>query len=116
MGCSDCLDDRDCCECQCCGCDGETVKEWLAAKRNMFASIISGILFSMGWWFVIDSTVNYAQPIYSAFFICGIASTIAMVMINVMPTSRILGDQYDDEDRCFGKRGIIIIVKKVIFI
>lgn len=38
---SGCLD-KISCECDCCDC--EPFKEWLRARRNMFASVISGTL------------------------------------------------------------------------
>lgn len=85
-----------------CGCDCEFLepaKEWLRPKRNMFASVIAGTLvkdqgfvfnvlttinfgmqFSLGWWAVIDASVEYAEPIYVAFHICGIVSTVALLM------------------------------------
>ena len=68
----------------------------------MFASITSGTLvseppslflytmieikpepflqFALAWWVVIDSNAEYAEPVYAAFYICGILSTIALLM------------------------------------
>ena len=34
----------------------------------------------MGWWFVIDACVQYSEAIYGAYFICGIISTVALIM------------------------------------
>ena len=93
---SGCLDRLRCdCDCDCL----EPVKEWVRPKRNMIASVISGTLvscgvmhtlmsimdiftwqFSVGWWLVIDACADHATPIYAAFNICGIVSTIALLM------------------------------------
>ena len=36
--------------------------------------------FAVGWWCVIDACVEMAEPIYAAYHICGIFSTIALLM------------------------------------
>ena len=36
--------------------------------------------FAVGWWFVIDACAERAEPVYAAFHICGIFSTIALLM------------------------------------
>ncbi|XP_003388444.1 PREDICTED: transmembrane protein 50B-like [Amphimedon queenslandica] len=96
---SGCID-KISCSCECC--DTERLKEWLAPKRNAFASTISGGLFAIGWWLVIDSSVNHSEPIYAAYFMCGIFSTIALLMINSVSTGQIMGDTYTEG--CLGRR------------
>ena len=36
--------------------------------------------FAVGWWFAIDACAERAEPVYAAFHICGIFSTIALLM------------------------------------
>ncbi len=100
---SGCLDKVECrCDCDC----WQALKDRLTPKRNMLASVVSGILvsfshhvhmcvrvcvcdnfsqhfvrqFSAGWWAVIDSFTDHIEPIYASYFISGILSTIALLM------------------------------------
>ena len=36
--------------------------------------------FAIGWWCVIDACAELAEPLYAAYHICGIFSTIALLM------------------------------------
>ena len=36
--------------------------------------------FALGWWVVIDACAEYSEPKTAAYHICGIFSTIALVM------------------------------------
>ena len=38
------------------------------------------VKFSLGWWIVIDAVVDYAEPLYAAYFVCGLFSTLALFM------------------------------------
>jgi hypothetical protein len=71
--------------------------------RNMIASIVAGTFFALGWWIVIDAVVDYAEPLYAAYFICGIFSTLALFMINAISNARVIGDSYNEG--IFGRRG-----------
>ncbi|KAK2190547.1 hypothetical protein NP493_77g05013 [Ridgeia piscesae] len=48
-------------------------------KRNMIASIISGILFFVGWWIMIDCAAVYPknEELPHVAHLCGVAGTIA---------------------------------------
>eukprot|EP00731_Ephydatia_muelleri_P011061 Em0005g1647a len=69
----------------------------------MISSIISGFLFSLGWWLAIDAVVDHSEPLYGAYLICGAASTLALLMINSVSTGQITGDTYNEG--CIGQRG-----------
>jgi hypothetical protein len=95
---SGCLDKLSCS----CGCLDPAL-EWLKPKRNMIASIVAGTLFAVGWWFAIDACAERAEPVYAAFHICGIFSTIALLMINAVSTGQVTGDLYTEG--CLGRKG-----------
>lgn len=69
----------------------------------MISSIISGFLFSLGWWLAIDAVVDHSESLYGAYLICGAASTLALLMINSVSTGQITGDTYNEG--CIGQRG-----------
>ncbi|XP_063217708.1 transmembrane protein 50B [Bacillus rossius redtenbacheri] len=73
-------------------------------KRNPVVSIIAGILFFAGWWFVIDVQSNpdteYFNP---AYHVCGIFGTLSLLMINSVSNAMVRGDAYSGG--CFGPRG-----------
>ncbi|XP_064382722.1 transmembrane protein 50A-like [Halichondria panicea] len=99
---SGCLDKVDCrcsCDCDC----WQGLKDRLTPKRNMLASVVSGILFSAGWWAVIDGFTEHVEPIYASYFISGILSTIALLMINAVSTGQVTGDAYTEG--CLGRKG-----------
>ncbi|CAI8053610.1 Transmembrane protein 50B [Geodia barretti] len=59
--------------------------------------------FAVGWWFAIDACAERAEPVYAAFHICGIFSTIALLMINAVSTGQVTGDLYTEG--CLGRKG-----------
>jgi len=74
----------------------------LSEKRNQLASIAAGGLFFIGWWFIIDTAVN--DPLENkVHHICGVASTIAVFMINAVSNAQVRGDSY--EAGCLGQTG-----------
>ncbi|EPQ17608.1 Transmembrane protein 50B [Myotis brandtii] len=59
--------------------------DW-SERRNAVASVVAGILFSAGWWVMIDAAVVYAKPeqVNPTFHTCGVFSTLAFFMINAV--------------------------------
>ncbi|GLV39694.1 uncharacterized protein CBL_08240 [Carabus blaptoides fortunei] len=72
-------------------------------KRNAVASIVAGILFFIGWWFIIDAASVYPQLMNGAYHVCGIFGTISLVMVNSVSNAQVRGDAY--EGGCMGPRG-----------
>ena len=60
-------------------------------------------MFSAGWWVVIDACVLYSEPLFAAYFVCSIVSTIGLLMINAISNARVTGDNYSEG--VFGQRG-----------
>ncbi|KAL5010620.1 hypothetical protein ScPMuIL_012925 [Solemya velum] len=74
----------------------------LGEKRNLVASIVSGSLFFIGWWIVIDASALYNNGEYDhAFHTCGAIGTVAFFFINSVSNGQIRGDSYTDG--CMGK-------------
>jgi len=65
-----------------------TEPEWASPMKHdcmcillyVYVNVFSILQFSIGWWFVIDACAERAEPLYAAFHICGIFSTIALLM------------------------------------
>eukprot|EP00795_Rhopilema_esculentum_P013406 gene13406-4271_t len=88
-------------------------------KRNQIASVVAGGEFQMlaalvinenqnvsvwqyGWWFAIDTAAN--DPLTNkTFHLCGVASTIALFMVNAVSNAQVRGDSY--EAGCLGQTG-----------
>jgi len=77
----------------------------LQDKRNLFASIASGALFSIAWWIIIDVASCYPdQDAFThAYHVCGVMGTISMIMINMVSNGQIRGESYTEG--CLGQRG-----------
>eukprot|EP00055_Hartaetosiga_balthica_P002619 m.4611 g.4611 ORF g.4611 m.4611 type:complete len:164 (-) comp2263_c0_seq1:1030-1521(-) len=89
-GCSSCDGCFEGCEC---GCFGE--------YRNQVASVTSGLLFALGWWFLIDASVNAdVQDKHQAI---GVMSTIGLFMVNAISGEMLEGNMYSDG--CLGSTG-----------
>ncbi|KAH9403910.1 Transmembrane protein 50A [Tyrophagus putrescentiae] len=64
-------------------------------KRNNITSVVSGILFFLGWWIIIDIAARYTSADFnSAYHVCGVLGTVSFFMINSVSTSRIEMYQY----------------------
>lgn len=97
---SGCLDSVDCdCEFR------EKAAEWCKKSRNFIASIIAGTLFGIGWWLIIDFAALYSEPLYAAYFICGVMSTVGLFMVNAISTQQVTGTDDFYTEGCLGKRG-----------
>ncbi|CAF1379747.1 unnamed protein product [Adineta ricciae] len=82
------------------------------ANRNMIASILSGVLFAIGWWLVIDMSCQYSSSTHvnKLHYLIGIVATFALILANSIANSKVLGDI--DGDRClnqFGARSLLFI-------
>lgn len=77
----------------------------LGERRNLVASIVSGTLFFVGWWIIIDAAANYPDQteFNHAFHTCGAVGTIAFFMINSVSNGQIRGDSYSTG--CMGRNG-----------
>ncbi|XP_071440976.1 transmembrane protein 50A-like [Hetaerina americana] len=49
-------------------------------KRNAVASMVAGVMFFMGWWFIIDVASTYPDmaAFNHAYHICGVVGTISL--------------------------------------
>jgi len=72
-------------------------------KRNALASILSGFLFFMGWWIIIDAASVYSGSVAAGYHMCGVVGTLSLVMVNSVTNAQIRGDAY--EGGCLGPRG-----------
>jgi len=82
--------------------------EWLQTgnRRNLVASVASGVLFFFGWWLAIDAAACYTdkKQLMDVFHICGVFATISMFMINGVSSASLENpDAYTDG--CLGVRG-----------
>ncbi|KAJ8314872.1 hypothetical protein KUTeg_007022 [Tegillarca granosa] len=77
----------------------------LGEKRNAVVSVISGVMFFVGWWIVIDAAAVYPDQneFNHAFHTCGVIATIAFFMINSVSNGQIRGDSYSTG--CLGQTG-----------
>ncbi|KAI0983869.1 hypothetical protein GJ496_012010 [Pomphorhynchus laevis] len=66
--------------------------------RNELISAFSGLLFAIGWWIIIDAACMYPDndDFKKAYHAIGVVSTIALIMINIVSSSRINNDMYMD--------------------
>ncbi|VDP71436.1 unnamed protein product [Echinostoma caproni] len=73
MGCADCFEN---CE--------------LENKRNFAASVVSGFIFALAWWILIDAASRYTHEEFPpAYHTAGVFGTIAFVLINLVPNSAV---------------------------
>jgi len=73
--------------------------------RNTVASIVSGALFFIGWWIIIDAAISY--PLESqmphAVHACGVVASLAFFMVNAVSNGQVRGDTYSEG--CLGQTG-----------
>ncbi|XP_023943286.2 transmembrane protein 50A-like [Bicyclus anynana] len=72
-------------------------------KRNIYASISSGLLFFAGWWFIIDTISVYPGELPNAAHVCGVMATLSLLMINSVSNAEVRGETYTGG--CMGPRG-----------
>lgn len=74
-------------------------------RRNAISSIIAGVLFFIGWWFIIDvqSTLSEHDHFSKAYHCCGVFGTLSLFMINSVSNAQVRGDAYSGG--CLGPRG-----------
>ncbi|XP_065168581.1 transmembrane protein 50B [Atheta coriaria] len=72
-------------------------------KRNAIASIISGFLFFVGWWIIIDAASVHTGSVLAGYHMCGVFGTISLIMVNSVSNAQIRGDMFDGG--CMGPRG-----------
>ncbi|XP_031631362.1 transmembrane protein 50A [Contarinia nasturtii] len=61
-------------------------------QRNTFASILAGVLFFTGWWFLIDAISVHPEQTRVIHILLGIMGTISLVMVNSVTQAQISGD------------------------
>eukprot|EP00049_Salpingoeca_infusionum_P018476 m.357400 g.357400 ORF g.357400 m.357400 type:complete len:162 (-) comp17814_c0_seq1:288-773(-) len=89
-----CLDECDGCGCSCdCGC-----MESIKTRRNFISASLAGILFAVGWCFLIDGTVM--SNIDNKFQAIGVMSTIGLFMVNAVSNDQLSGGDMYDGGRC----------------
>lgn len=94
------LDNFRCGSCACDACEDLELGE----KRNTIASLLSGALFSTGWWVIINAAISYDKTeMPDAVHACGAVATVAFFMVNAVANGQIRGDLYGDG--CMGTTG-----------
>jgi len=61
-------------------------------QRNTLSSMLAGILFFSGWWFMIDAISVYPNSIFASYIILGILGTVSLIMVNSVTQAQINGD------------------------
>merc|ERR1711994_69279 len=83
------------------------VPEWLEVgnRRNIVASILSGLLFFGGWWFAIDAAAVHPdkEQLKDVFHICGVFGTLSFFMVNAVSNGQLRGESFTEG--CLGVRG-----------
>ncbi|KAJ6641708.1 Transmembrane protein [Pseudolycoriella hygida] len=64
-------------------------------QRNTIASMLAGVLFFTGWWFLIDALTMNSQAIDATHIILGILGTISLFMVNSVTQAQLSGDSYN---------------------
>lgn len=80
-------------------------------RANVFASL-SGILFFVGWWLMIDINVNYFDVINKkkVYYLPGLTSTLALIIVNAVPSNLIKeSNAYAFENNCHPFYGMIVL-------
>ncbi|XP_053613205.1 transmembrane protein 50A [Plodia interpunctella] len=72
-------------------------------KRNIIASIVAGLLFFAGWWFIIDAASVYKADLPNAVHVCGVMATLSLIMVNSVSNAQVRGETYTGG--CMGPRG-----------
>lgn len=87
---------------RCCECLEYNQCPNITEHRNKISAFVSGVLFFIGWWILIDAAVS--SPFKSNnYHIPGVVSTIAMVMVNCVSNAAIRGDT---DAGCLGQTGV----------
>eukprot|EP00039_Didymoeca_costata_P018457 m.333529 g.333529 ORF g.333529 m.333529 type:complete len:160 (+) comp17166_c0_seq1:171-650(+) len=68
--------------------------ESLQQHRNLFASGFAGVMFAIGWWFIIDASI--VDSVIPAHHTVGVFSTVGLVMVNSVSPQMLEGDVYTD--------------------
>merc|ERR1712223_924335 len=83
------------------------VPDWLEVgnRRNIVASILSGLLFFGGWWFAIDAAAVHPdkEQLKDVFHICGVFGTLSFFMVNAVSNGQLRGESFTEG--CLGVRG-----------
>lgn len=69
--------------------------DW-SEKRNKVASVIAGGLFFSGWWFALDASISHYEDTMDVFHLCGVFSTLSMIMVNSVSNSVIRGESFTE--------------------
>ena len=69
--------------------------DW-SEKRNKVASVLAGGLFFSGWWFALDASISHHADTLDVFHLCGVFSTISMIMVNSVSNSVIRGESFTE--------------------
>ncbi|ENN74538.1 transmembrane protein 50B [Dendroctonus ponderosae] len=72
-------------------------------RKNAYASMVAGLLFFTGWWIIIDSETVHPGQIPAGYWMCGVAGTVSLIMVNSVSNALMRGDSYDGG--CMGTRG-----------
>jgi len=93
-----------------CSCPDWEVWNVIKERRNLISSIAAGVMFSIGWWIVIDASVQFPsqEEMNHATHVCGVVSTLALFMINAVSNGAVRGDNYTEG--CVGQTGARIFL------
>ncbi|KAL7676082.1 hypothetical protein ACOME3_002338 [Neoechinorhynchus agilis] len=85
------------------GTDSQMFSSALAfIRRNETVAVFSGVLFSIGWWLIIDTAILYptSTEFNKAYLSIGIMATLALLAVNFVSNHRVSGEIYSEG--CFG--------------
>ena len=58
--------------------------------------MLAGGLFFSGWWFALDASISHHADTLDVFHLCGVFSTISMIMVNSVSNSVIRGESFTE--------------------
>jgi len=64
-------------------------------RRNSYVAIISGVLFFLGWWILIDAASVNQGSILAGYHMCGVFGTLSLIMVNSVSNEQIQGENFD---------------------
>ena len=65
--------------------------EW-PEYRNKICAVVSGGLFTLGWWLAIDASVSDHANTRDLYHLCGVFGALSMFMVNTVSNGHLTGE------------------------
>lgn len=65
--------------------------EW-PEYRNKICAVVSGGLFTLGWWLAIDASVSDHANTKDLYHLCGVFGALSMFMVNTVSNGHLTGE------------------------